>query len=242
MTPALVVLAVIVAGGAVVAMSAREPRFAALGALVALLGAPYVADPMPGSVALAARLVGVVLGGYLVWIALRRAPVAVTASAMGWRGATAVAVAAFAAGWLAAIAIGDALGGVAGEGPSPAISAAALASGSPVADAALAAAVSLITLAASPVLITRDVLRLGLGLLLLIAAAELLLASLGGPAADATELAFGVLIAAAAAGTAALVARSVRLHGDLELRPQSARERAVRTRAVDDAHPTGRRP
>ena len=47
MTPALVILAVLVAAGGIVAVSAREPRFAALGMLVALIGAAFVADPLP---------------------------------------------------------------------------------------------------------------------------------------------------------------------------------------------------
>ncbi len=73
-TPLLVALAVLVAAGGVVAVSAREPRFAVLGMIIALVGAAYVADPLPGLVALAARLAGAALAGYLVWVALRRAP------------------------------------------------------------------------------------------------------------------------------------------------------------------------
>jgi hypothetical protein len=37
------------------------------------------------------------------------------------------------------------------------------------------------------------------------------------------------------------VARSLRLYGDLGLRAQSLRETPVRTRGVDEAHPTDRR-
>ncbi|MEW6224076.1 MAG: hypothetical protein AB1627_05545, partial [Chloroflexota bacterium] len=86
MTPVLVALGVVVAAGAVVGVSAREPRFAVLGVLVVLLASGYVADPLPGTIALGARLVGAVLGGYVLWIALRRAPAPTAGSRMGWPG------------------------------------------------------------------------------------------------------------------------------------------------------------
>ena len=71
MTPAIILLAVVVTAAAVIATSAREPRFAALGMIVALVGSAYVTDPLPGLVALAARLAGSALAGYLVWVAPR---------------------------------------------------------------------------------------------------------------------------------------------------------------------------
>lgn len=240
MTAALVAVAVIVVAGAVVAVSAHEPRLAALGLLVALLGAPFVSDPLPDAVSLAARLVGAVLGGYLIWVALRGAPAPTAGSRLGWPGATAVAIAGFAAGWLSASAVGGALGAISGEGPSAGGTAVALVAGSPVAHAALGAAFALIALAAGPVLVTRDVLRLGLGLLLLAATSELLRSALAGPATGIVELAFGILFAAAGAAVAAIVTRSLRVHGDLGLRPQTTRETAVRPRAADDAHPAAR--
>jgi hypothetical protein len=241
-TPALVVLALIVAGGGVIAVSAREPRFAALGMLVVLVGAAYVADPLPGTVALGARLVGAVLGGYLVWVALRGAPVPTIGSHMGWPGAAAIAIVAFLAGWLAATALGGALAAAPGEGPSAGAAAAGLAAGSPVARAATGAAFALVALAAGPVLIARDVLRLGLGALLLVAAAGLLRGALSARADNVIEVAFAVLAAAGGAAVAALVARSLRAHGDLDLRTSSSRDAPVRTRGVDDAHPLlGRR-
>ena len=56
MTPAIILLAVVVTAAAVIATSAREPRFAARGMIVALVGSAYATDPLPGLVALAARL------------------------------------------------------------------------------------------------------------------------------------------------------------------------------------------
>jgi hypothetical protein len=239
-TPVLVVLAVIAAGGAVVAVSAREPRVATLGVLVALLGSAFVAEPMPGSIALGARLVGAVLGGYLVWAALRGAPAPTAGSHMGWPGATSIAIVGFLAGWLAAAAVGGALASISGDGPSIGVAAPGLIAGSPVSRAAMGAAFALVALAAGPVLVARDVLRAGLGLLLMIAAAERLLAS-SGRTDDVAQLAFALLIAAGGATIAGLVRRSLRTHGDLDLRAHSSREVAVRTHPADEAHPIGRR-
>jgi hypothetical protein len=241
-TPVLVALGVVVAAGAVVAVSAREPRFAVLGILVALVASAYVAEPLPGTVALGARLVGAVLGGYLLWISLRRSPAPTAGSQLGWPGAAAIAVTAFAAGWLAGDAVGGAFAAVPGDGPTTGITAAALVAGSPVARAGLGASFALVALAAGPVIVGRDVLRLGIGLLLVVIATELLRSALVGRADDLVELAFGLLIALASAAVAAATRRSLRIHADLELRSQSARETAVRTRTVDEAHPlrTGR--
>ncbi|HEY6571038.1 MAG TPA: hypothetical protein VIZ22_12145, partial [Candidatus Limnocylindrales bacterium] len=91
MTPLLVALAGLVAVGGIVAVSAREPRFAVLGVIIALVGAGYVADPLPSLAALAARLTGAVLGGYLIWVALRRAPAQTAGWHVGWPGAVALA-------------------------------------------------------------------------------------------------------------------------------------------------------
>jgi hypothetical protein len=151
-----------------------------------------------------------------------------------------IAIAAFAAGWLAAAALGAVLVATPVEA-APAGAAGGLADGSLVAHAAMAAAFALAALAAGPVLVARDVLRLGLGLLIAVAAADLLRASLTGRGDDVAELALGVTIALAGAGVAAVTRRSLRLHHDLELRSPAAREAAVRSRVSDEAHPVEHR-
>jgi hypothetical protein len=234
-TPVLLAIAAIAVAGAVVAVSAREPRFAVLGVLVALLGAAFVADPLPGSIALGARLVGTVLAGYLVWVSLRGVPVPTAGSRLGWPGAAAIAVAACVTGWLAA-AVSAVLVATPVES-RPAGAAGGLADGSLVAHAAMAAAFAFAALAAGPVLAARDVLRLGLGLMIAIGAADLLRASLAGRAEDTVELGLGVALALAGACVAAVTRRSLRHHQDLELRASTAREAAVRSRVADDAHP-----
>ena len=237
MTLVQVALALVAVGGAVVAVSGREPRFATLGMIVALLAAAYVADPLPGTIALGARLVGTVLGGYLLWVALRGAPAPAAGSSMGWPGATAIGIAAFSAGWLAAVTIGAALAAPAGNGPSIGAGAIALADGSNVSRAAVGVAFALTALAAGPVLLARDALRLGLGLLLLVGAAERLITTLAGRSEDIVVLGFALLIAAGGAAAAGLVGRSLRVHADLALRAPSMREVAVRSRGADEAHP-----
>jgi hypothetical protein len=236
-TPLLVALAGLVAIGAIVAVSAREPRFAVLGLIIALVAGGYVADPLPSYAALGARLAGAALAGYLIWVALRRAPAQTAGWHVGWPGATALAVIAFAAGWLASGTLAAALAATTGEGPSAAGVATALVSGSPVARAAMAASFALVALSAAPVLVARDVLRLGIGLLLLLAAAGLVRNALGAGSDGSTDLAVGVVEALGGAAVAALVAASIRLHGDLGLRAPGARLPAIHHRATDEAYP-----
>jgi hypothetical protein len=235
-TPVLVLLAALVAAGGALAVSAREPRLAALGTLVALVGSAYVEDPLPGPLSLAARLVGTVLAGYLTWIALRRAPSPLPVRGFRVPGALAIAGAAFAAGWLTALTIGSTLGLGSGDGPSAGGAAASLAAGSPVSCAALGAAFALAALAAAPVLLARDVLRLGLALLLLISAADLAGNALGVGGDAPADLAIAVLTALAGAAVAAVITGSLRATGDLDLRTGTDRETAVRHRPADEAH------
>ena len=236
MTPVLVLLAALVAVGGAVAIAVREPRLAALGTLVALVGSVYVAEPLPEPLALGAQLVGAVLAGYVVWIALRRAPGALSVPGIRLPGAAAVAIVAFATGWLAASGLGTAIAAGSGDGPSTGAAALALADGSLVSRAALGAAFALVALATGPVFLARDVLRMGLGLLLLIAAAGLARNALGAGADAPVELALGVLVALAGAGVASVVTASLRTAGDLRLRSGGDREIAVRHRPADEAH------
>src|SRR5688572_4946273 len=69
--PALAGVALAVVLGAIVAGSARNARTAVLGLILALVGASFVADPLPDTLALAGRLVGAMLGGYLLWVVSR---------------------------------------------------------------------------------------------------------------------------------------------------------------------------
>ena len=239
MTPVLVALAVLVVAGAVTAVAASTPRAAVLGLLVALLGAAYLGDPIPGPVGLFARVVGTTLGAYLVWIALRRAPGRLPPASAGWLGSGAIALAAFVAGWLAAGGLGAALDAASGPGGGSGIAGVdtALVHGSLVARAAVAAAFALTAVALPQVALPRDTLRLGTGCLLLVAAAGLVGNALAGQLDAVAELALAVLTALAGAGAAAVIAASIRHGGDLVIRDALRPDAAVRHRAADDAHP-----
>ena len=220
MTPVLLLLAALVAVGGALAVAAREPRLATLGALMALAGSAYVVDPLPDAFALAARLTGTVLASYLIWVALRRAPKELASSAIGLPGAGAIAIVAFAIGWLVASTLGAALATGADDGPSAGAVASSLAAGSFVPRAALGAAFALVALAAGPVLMARDLLRNALSI------------DAGAPA----ELALAIVVALAGASVAAVVRASLQATGDLELWGGSDRETIVRHRPVDEAH------
>jgi hypothetical protein len=238
MTPVLVILAGLVVAGAVAAVAAQTPRLAVLGLLLALLGAGYVAEPFQGLSGLLARLVGATLGVYLIWIALRRSPVAMPAASIGWTGAAAVAIVAFVAGWLGAGTLGASLvagSGTAGPTGLGAVSA-ALVSGSPVPKADLGAALALAALAIPQVLLARDTLRLGTGLLLLLAASSLVGNALTGRPDNVVALGGALLVAFAGAGVAAVISLSIRRGGDLVIRDSLRQDAAIRHRAADDAH------
>ena len=242
MTPVLVALAIVVVAGGVTAVAAATPRAAVLGLLVAILGAAYVADPLPGPVGLAARLAGSTLGAYLVWIALRRAPRQLPPATAGWLGSGAIAAAAFVAGWLVASGVGELLAGAgrSGEGPGIGAVGASLADGSLAARAALAAAFGLAAIGLPQVALPRDTLRISTGCLLLLAAAGLVANAFVGRLDPIVELSLGLLTALAGAGGAAVIGASIRHGGDLVIRDALRPDAAVRHRPLDDAHPEGR--
>ena len=236
MTPVLVILAGLVVAGAVAAVAAETPRLAVLGLLLALLGAGYVAEPFQGLSGLLARPVGTTLGVYLIWIALRRSPVAMPAASIGWAGAAAVAIAAFVAGWLGAGTLGTALVAGSGDGPGLGAIGAVLVAGSPVPKADLGAALALAALAIPQVLLARDTLRLGTGLLLLLAASSLVGNALTGRPDNVAALGGALLVAFVGAGVAAVISLSIRRGGDLVIRDSLRPDAAIRHRAADDAH------
>ncbi|HET7726517.1 MAG TPA: hypothetical protein VFK54_04250 [Candidatus Limnocylindrales bacterium] len=225
------VTAAVVAIGAIVAVSARLPRVAILGLLVVLLGGPSVTSAVPDPLGAAPRLIGAVLGAYLLWIAVRDAPAGTfRGSGMGWAGTTALGCTAFGAGVaIAAVLVGE---GGTGRAAIDAGAADTVTGGDRAAVVGgLAAAVTLAVLAAAPTLLSRDVLRTGLGLLLLLAAVDLgreALDAVSGLPGDAAagrgvELSFAVATAATSAVVAWLIRRILDAGGDLGLETRPAR-------------------
>jgi hypothetical protein len=188
--PALAGVALAVVVGAVVAASARSARAAILGLVVTMVGAPLIADPLPDPPALAARLVGALLAGYLLWIATRGHNVRTAGSLLGWPTDAFVAV--------AGAAVGYGSHGLGAPTSGPAL--------------ASAAGFALAALAVLPVVTGRDVLRMGLGLGLLLGAALLVRTGLGGTP-DATEQVLTAGLVAALGGAVAILAASARTDG-----------------------------
>lgn len=196
MNPILAGVALTVIAGAIVVVSVRDARVAVLAMAVVLLSSAVLADPVAAPVGLAARAIGATLTAYLLWIAARDDPASGLPSAptegsrIGWPAeiliAGAAAIVGFAVDGLGAPALGPSLAGAAGF------------------------AVAALTVA--PVLTGRDIFRVGLGLLLLMDAALLIRAALGGTPDPLEQLLTAGLLVAIA-GAVAVLARTARADG-----------------------------
>jgi hypothetical protein len=188
MNPALAGVALAIMVGAVVAVSVREARTAVLGLAIALVGAPILADPMADTTALAARVVGSVLAVYLLWIAVRDGEWTTTGSHLGWAAEGSVAAAAAIVGYgthgLGAPALGPAL--------------------------AQAAGFALAALAVAPLVTGRDIIRIGIGLLLLAHGALLVRVALGGTPTALEELVTAGLVVGLGGAVAILASAAAR--------------------------------
>jgi hypothetical protein len=215
MNPAIGAVAVGVLAGAVVAVSVRDGRIAVVGLVTMLVFAPIVSDPIGTPLALAARLAGGILAAYLLWIAVRGGGVT-SGSRIGWPAEALLAAAAFVVGFgthgLGATALG------------------------PV--EAQAAGFALAVLSVVPVATGRDVLRIGIGLVVLLQAALLVRVGLDGNPTELEQLVTAGLIAALG-GSVAVLAYAARSDGpggfDLAIeprmrfrRPQDARRETPR--------------
>ena len=218
MNPILAAVALVVVAGTVIAVAFRDPRVAILGLAVVLIGSPVLTDPLPAVLGLAGRFVGAILAAYLLWIAVRdrsriRGSTAVTGgSRIGWPAEALMAASAFVVGLaahgLGAPALGSALSSAAGF--------------------AVAA------LAVSATMTGSDVLRVGIGSLLLIDGALLVRAGLGGTPDQLEQLiTTGMVIVVAA--TVAALSRAAMSDGtgDFEFAAEGSRRR----HREPDAHP-----
>jgi hypothetical protein len=212
MNPALAGVALVVVLGAVVAGTARNARTAVLGLVLAMVGGSFLADPLPGSTGLAARVVGSVLGGYLLWIATRGTDARTVGSRLGWPAELLVAA--------AAAVVGYGSHGLGAPAGGPAI--------------AQATGVALAALAVAPILNGRDILRVGVGLNLLVCGTILVRTALGGTPDPLEQLVIASLVAVLG-GVVATVAAAARADGSggFDLGP-AAGEGA---RRPPDAHP-----
>jgi hypothetical protein len=163
---------------------------------VALIGSPVLAEPVPAPLGLATRFVGAVLAAYLLWVVARDrprsgVPAASTAgSRIGWPAEILVALASFVVGFAAHGLGAPALGAVLASAAGFAVAAVAL----------------------TPTLTGRDVLRVGLGSILLVDASLLVRAALGGTPDDFEQLITSATLVVMA-GTLATLAGAARADG-----------------------------
>jgi hypothetical protein len=188
--PALTGVALAVVIGAVVAASAHSARAAILGLVVTLVGAPAVADPPAEALGLAARLVGALLAGYLLWIATRGHNRRTAGSRVGWPTEAFVAA--------AAAVVGYGSHGLGAPAAGPAV--------------ASATGFALAAIAVLPVVTGRDVLRVGLGLALLLSGALLVRTGIGGTP-DAFEQVLTATLVATLGGAVAVLAMAAHADG-----------------------------
>ena len=209
MNPALAALAAFTIGGAVLAVAALDPRSAIVGLLVVLVGAPLIADPWPTPLSILVRIAAALLATRFLVIALRG-----DLSGGGTR-----------IGWPTEILIGAAAGivgygshglGAVGLGPAE----------------AQAAGFGLAALAIAPLITGRDVLRIGIGAILLLVAASLVRSGLDAPPTDAEHL-IGAMLTIGLGGAVAVISIAARWAGGLAAFDPTGNERG---RRAPDAH------
>lgn len=209
MNPAVVALAIGAVAGAVLAVSSRDVRSVVLGLLVVLAAAPFIADPWPAPLGALVRIAGALLAVRLVIVGVRGLGPTV-GSRIGWPAAAVLAAAAGIAGV-----------GSHGLGATPLGVAAAQAAG-----------FALIVLALAPLVLARDVLRLGVGAVLLVSGAQLVRVALDRPMTDGEQL-VAALLAVGLGGAVAVVAAAAGAAGGLEA---AALDRGGRRPRLPDAH------
>jgi len=208
-SPVQVGAALAILAGALVALSARDPRWI-LGGLVVCIGlAALVADPLPSPLAVAIRLVAALLGADLLFLVLRGSSNPTLGAPLG--PLTSVLAGA------AAVVVGYATSGVGSLAAGPAL--------------ATAAGLGLATIAIGPLILGRDILRIGSGIALLATAAELVRAGLAGTPGPLEQALMAVLTVAILGATAAVSASALRLGHELSMAAGMPRE------TLFEAHP-----
>jgi hypothetical protein len=212
---ALAGIAAVAIAGAVLAVASREPRAVILGVLVVLLASPLLVSPWPAPLPILARVAAALLAARLLVVGLRGDDLTTTGSRLGWPSEALLAAAAAVAGF------GSHGLGAAGLGPAE----------------AQAAGFALAALAAAPLFVGRDALRVGVGALLLLQAALLVRQALGAPPTEAEQLVDSFLTIALG-GAIAVIAAAARAAGGLGVVDPDEGSRPVRR---SDAHrPTER--
>jgi hypothetical protein len=205
----LVTASFVTVAGALVAISGRDARIALVGLLVALVAAPFLADPLPAGAALGVRIVAALLGGYLLFMTLRDTSAATRGSLAGLPAETLAAAAAYVIGY-----------GTSGLGSTPLGPAEASATG-----------FALAVISVAPIVRGADVFRLGVALAILVTGAELVRVGLAGTPSPLEQLMTAGLTVGLLGTVAVLCANTVAATGGLALRNEPRRS------ALFEAHP-----
>ena len=205
MSPFQVGAALAVLAGAVLAVSARDIRWILGGLAVAIGLAAILADPLPSPLAVAIRVLAAVLGVELILIAVRGS----VPRAANPQGPPLGPIAPALVG-AAAFVIGYAASGVGSPAAGPAV--------------ATATGLGLAAIAAGPLVLGRDLLRIGSGLALLATAAELVRAGLAGTPSPFEQTVIAGLTVAILGVLAGLIAVALRSGHDLSVAGALVRE------------------
>jgi len=203
-------IALFVVASALVAIGARDARLALSGVVMSMSAASALADPWPSLPAIAARIVAVLLGGYLCLVVLRITRLETRGSLIG------LPAQALAAG--AAFVVGFGASGLGAEPLGPA--------------EAQAAGFALIAVAVAPVVRATDVFRLGVALAISVTGALLVRVGLAGTPGQLEQLMTAGLSVALLGSVAILCANAVAASGTLRLSDAPVSERRF------EAHPS----
>ena len=209
MNLALAAIAAIAVGAGVLAVSSRDVRATILGLLVVLLVAPLIASPGPGPLAVLVRIAAALLAVRLLLIGLR-GEATTSGTRIGWPAE------ALLAGAGAVIGFGSHGLGSVGLGPAE----------------AQAAGFGLVAIAVAPLATGRDVLRLGVAAVLVLAGASLIRAGLDAAPSDGEQL-VGALLTIGLGGAIAVIVGATRTGGGLASFDSRLSLRGVR---LPDAH------
>jgi hypothetical protein len=171
----------VVIAAAAVAVTLSDGRAVAAALFVALAVSPFAADPLPGALEIAARLVAALLAAYVLWIVMKGGAVRSEGTAIGIVAELAVAAAAYTAGWWVE--------------PVQPLQA-------PIAEQA--SGFALVALAVLP-LAGSNVLRAGIGVMLIALGASFVMQAWLGPAPALAQLALTALLLAVPAALSLLV-------------------------------------
>jgi hypothetical protein len=171
----------VVVAAAAVAVTLSDGRAVAAALFVALAVSPFATDPLPGTLEIAARLVAALLAAYVLWIVMKGGAVRSEGTAIGVVAELAVAAAAYTAGWWLE--------------PVQPLQA-------PVAEQA--SGFALVALAVLP-LAGSNVLRAGIGVMLIALGASFVMQTWLGPAPALAQLALTALLLAVPAALSLLV-------------------------------------